>query len=317
MKINKTCFFLALTCITSSTVAIGQLPPHKALAHYQAKAATHKKNLDLWKKSLLATTLLTGTSACAIPILSGLGASDTTKKAFGAAVMLSAASYLTLSYITDTYHESHDWLKSLEKLTKDNISNKTTVEIGGKRYLLAKNFDDISNIYTDNHYEIYLMPWDHILVYIFTRLLNTMDIYKMNQYKKDIAFIAIRATPGISMSACSRKPLPRIIISLKPNSTKDVLEAIIDIILCDVYCTWFVPRGVGRPRYSDEMLGSDKNIYVGFGSGDYKETAKGQREYAPMKSTSYWRFFSRNVEDMAYQNENQRPRQSINWHPPQ
>jgi hypothetical protein len=297
MKIKKMRLGLAFVCIATNILATEPLTPHEALVVYKAMATANKKGLYSWEQAL-ATALIASVSSPTAAV--GLCKDASSNKALGVMVGLPLFLSPALAATSTMHAESVQWLKSLEKLTKNEISNTTTAEIGGKRYLLANNFDDISNIYDGNHYEIYLMPQNEKLVDVFLALLTAM-----NKYKKDIAFIAIRPTPGISMSACSRKPLPRIIISLKPNSTKDVVESIVDTLLQDKM--FF--EGRGRPRYSDKIVKSNKGIYIGFGSGDYKETAEGQREYAPMKSTSYWRFLSNDVEDMAYKNENQRVQQ--------
>ncbi|HEV2916635.1 MAG TPA: hypothetical protein VGW78_02710 [Candidatus Babeliales bacterium] len=200
------------------------------------------------------------------------------------------------SFITNEYMEQ------IDKLKPRDISNNNIVIIGGMKYVLAYNFDDISHMHDGNHYELYVMPRNRDIFTLFNYLKDILA-----EYKESIAFIAMDPSPQ-PLKSCSGKILPRIIIGFKPDTTKEIVESILDILL-DLLP---VAAGAGgRPWYSDEIKDSGKLLYASFGSGDYKEMPEGQAEYAPMKSTSYWRYITSNIEDMAYKNEGQRLRQSV------
>lgn len=125
--------------------------------------------------------------------------------------------------------------ESLEKLAT-MIDQQNSVFIGGKEYMLAKQFNDLENtgyiiwqgnpkimIQAPSHphkqYEIYIMPDHQNLVATFEKITDALA-----KRRKDIAFIAIRPTPQPYNSM--NQTLPRIIIVLKKDVSKEAAEKI-------------------------------------------------------------------------------------------
>jgi hypothetical protein len=125
--------------------------------------------------------------------------------------------------------------EQLKKLDGNSISDKI-VEIGGKRYVLARAFDDLTQTgygegsgqtYDDNrHYEIYLMPDDPHLVGLFLAVIKMIN-ESAGDLKDAIAFIALRPTPRVyndysltSILWRTQQVLPRIVICLKNSKNK-------------------------------------------------------------------------------------------------
>ncbi|HEV2916633.1 MAG TPA: hypothetical protein VGW78_02700 [Candidatus Babeliales bacterium] len=269
-----------------------QLTPHELLIVYKAMSKANVKGLKSWRDALFSTVITT------LPYSGSCAIEDIRKHPYG--IVGHALLLPTFSFVANEEMEAAKIHKELEKLAKDDISNKTAIFIGGQKYLLSKDFDNIDNALDGNHYELYIMPRTTLI----TTFQDIVNIIK-GAYKDLVAFIAIRPTPRGLTSVCTNKYLPRIIIGFKPNITKEQVETVIDAIPLSEDSSGF------RPWYSDEIKDSGKLLYASFGSGDYKETPEGQAEYADMKSTSYWRYITNNVEDMAYKNEGQRLRQSI------
>lgn len=172
-----------------------------------------------------------------------------------------------------------------------------------KTYLVHNVFDDISNAYKDNHYELYVMPKDEYLGSLFNNIIQEIwdyygrkhsKDYKKEQdkfatqflepiIKKDIAFIAIRTTPGITKSPFDGKIMPRIIIGFQPTVARDTAEEII----------WWIGETTknldakclkDKPRYSDEY---NCLLYCAYGSADFKDSKAGQAKYKDRKNKAY------------------------------
>lgn len=172
-----------------------------------------------------------------------------------------------------------------------------------KAYLLSSNFDDITNAFTDNHYEIYLMPKDEYLGDLFvalTKYLNTDK--KLGAY---VSFVAIRPTPGITKSPFNGKNLPRIIIGFKPSATQlDVINVAQDLDkkFKETWENYATVMGLNiLPRYSQKI---NDLMYAAYGSADYKDSVKAQAEYAPKAKTFFQRWWSGpSDDDMAYRDD--------------
>jgi hypothetical protein len=227
-------------------------------------------------------------------------------------------------------NSSAAWIAQLEKLATENSDgtfkyisdqlltigvpadkiNEKNIATYGTVYLLAKNFDDIAS--ESEHvllYEIYVDPKNEELGDVFLHINNLLethsDMRRLEGDKKLVSYLAIRPTPGMSKSRWNGKYLPRIIIGLNLNaSLKDVR-----ILVDELKLTLSQYDGIGyRPRYSEEIAGSNKLIYASKGSGDFKESAKGKMLYqGTKKSWLNWKtWLSDDVEDMAYPNESSR-----------
>jgi hypothetical protein len=189
-------------------------------------------------------------------------------------------------------------------------------DYGGRPYLLSAKYHDVSSnadvfyLRRSNGYEFYLMPKDENLIDIFL-LLNSED-EKIKKILENVAFIVFSLRPDVSKSIWSNKNLPRIMIGLKPGPGVDGVSekqkaTMFALALSELLGGY---SGIGyRPWYSAEIEVPDatnKLIYASYGSGDYKETKEGQKEYAAKKNKSWRSWISSDVEDMAYKNDDQR-----------
>lgn len=150
------------------------------------------------------------------------------------------------------------------------------------------------------------MPKDEHLIGVFITI-NTF-LTEKTTLGKDIAFIALRPTPGITKSPYNSKNMPRIIIGFKDSATK---AAVIDIIknitkhIISIYVEQGDPNyldeyGLGiQPRYSKKI---NNLMYIAYGSADYKDGAV----YKKPVTKSWWQYLisGPSNEDMAFSEKN-------------
>jgi hypothetical protein len=152
------------------------------------------------------------------------------------------------------------------------------------------------------NYEIYLMPEDKDLIDIFLMLDDRLNF-------DVIAFIALSLRQDVikSVGEFSAQILPRIIISLKEfDDEEEARVAAINLIrfLKSILKQY---SGIGyKPRFSAEIPGTKKLIYVGFGSGDYKESEAGGKAYKDKSLRAWLWSWIDSKEYMAYQKDSQR-----------
>jgi hypothetical protein len=205
-----------------------------------------------------------------------------------------------------------EWKKQIELLAanKDSISKESVFYFGvpidqkqaGKAYLVSTGFNNRDNIYNDNHYELYLMPKDKFLVLIFL----ICDYFFTNHFTDKVSFIAMRPTPKVTKSPYNSKNMPRIIVGFKPGTKKpDIENAIekLDARLRERLGADYNQGGLNiQPRYSQKL---NDLMYAGFGSPDFKDSARGKKEYANKVKTFWQRWISGPTDDdMAYKDSN-------------
>ncbi|HEV2917374.1 MAG TPA: hypothetical protein VGW78_06550 [Candidatus Babeliales bacterium] len=316
----------------------------KKLAAYR-KTAQLKKKMGYAKGAATGATVFGAASMAFALAIKGLGASKQEAAAMVASSALTGALSLTLLEAFGGL-SSPEWIAQLEKLEKaaedgkidsikfahvggfpedimkQNPSYEGIKGVEGRIYFLSQRFNDISSLHEDGHYEVYLMPQDEYLVDVFLslfgdfssfidekdpyypKLLAIFDAFK--EFWHLISFIIIRPTPGVSTSVYNGKYLPRIIIGLNETVDQETAHNFVEQ-LKQLLVDFIAAGGIGyHPRYSEEIPNTNKFIYAAYGSGDYKDTQAGQQGYASMKSKSWWRFISRDIEDMAYKSEDQR-----------
>ncbi|HEV2917375.1 MAG TPA: hypothetical protein VGW78_06555 [Candidatus Babeliales bacterium] len=322
---QKYIFSLTLNCLVLSIISNASESPGEILAKYK-EIAEKRKSIEY--KRLLLKGLLAGLGggAYSYALSTFLPIHELRNQYIAFGAVFSALSIFSAEVITEILSSSSpEWvaqIRKLEKAMRDGLIYKErSAEIGGvpqeiqntnrdkynimkdvdgKTYFFANSFHDIDRFETQ-HYEIYLMPKDKELVDVFLSLITGGS--SISAYWGDIAFIVIRPTPGVSTSVYNGKYLPRIIIGLRPFVYRRDVYNFVEVLkkLLSKY------EGIGyHPRYSEEIPGTNKLIYAAYGSGDYKDTQAGQEKYKSMKSKSWWRFISRDIEDMAYKNEDQR-----------
>lgn len=157
-----------------------------------------------------------------------------------------------------------------------------------KAYLLSSVFNNIENADKGNHYEIYLMPRDEDLISLFLEL---SSLERGSDLSKNLAFIAVRATPGVTKSPYNSKNMPRIIIGFTSEAKPESVAAFVAYLMfAKKSGELFTERGLGiQPRYSKRI---NNLIYVAYGSADYKDSEAGQKEYATKPKTLLQRFWS-------------------------
>ncbi len=174
-----------------------------------------------------------------------------------------------------------------------------SIFIGGKEYMVAKEFNDITHtgylrknitltaaytaenntshsLTTHNQYEIYLMPDDSNLVYTFGEITQVLH----NELAaENIAFIAIRPTPNPNNDA--KQILPRIVIVLKHHASTANAEQILKITYKALKKEANIKPSGYWPRYSEEIIFDDnawtpitenlkRIFYIGMGNTDFK-----------------------------------------------
>jgi hypothetical protein len=268
-------------------------------------AYTGTHNFDDLIKSILAGQATGAATGAAVHVVETMS-----NKNFSAAWLAQLEKLATkdengeFKYISDKLMTIGVPIDLLEPLLFTPGVNNELIKDYGMVYLLAKGFDDASKAHRGSGYRIYIMPKDEYLGDVFLHIRNLIDIHGgfklIKGEKKLVSSLAILPTPGVSKSLWSGKNLPRIIIELDPDAQVEDARGLIR----ELMLTLSQYDGIGyRPRYSEEIVGSHKLIYAGKGSGDFKESAKGQEEYRSMKSKSWWRLLSSDVEDMAYPTE--------------
>jgi hypothetical protein len=217
-------------------------------------------------------------------------------------------------------NSSPEWvaqLKELENQISDNFiyigvpTDQRTPELAnkyGKIYLLSKYANTITNAFLDGRREMYLMPKDEYLGDVFVELNRMFEREELGA--EIVEFMAIRPTPGVTKSLWNSKILPRIIIGFVPSSAtlnlnKDKLQKMFIGGIMDALVKKFPDAGLGiQPRYSEKI---NDLIYLAYGSGDFKDSRKGQLVYPPVeKRTLRMRLFGPRDEDMAYRRPDQR-----------
>lgn len=134
-----------------------------------------------------------------------------------------------------------------------------------KQYSLLKGFGNIDGAFDLSHYELYLMPSDTQLYDVCEALVDNITWFYKHIYNKDaqkeIAFIAVRPTPGVTKSPFDGKPMPRIVVGFKSVSDlrthagltqKEEVENLI-------YFLSETTKGtgcIGTPRYSNRFANS-------------------------------------------------------------
>jgi hypothetical protein len=182
--------------------------------------------------------------------------------------------------------------------TKDEKAIQNAVQKYGKAYFMLENYDNKATALSGG-YVISLMPKDENLIAV------TLDLNGiLEPWKKHIAFVAFRPTPGITKSAWNSKTLSRIIIKLNVEDRgKEVAKIIIDT-LKEKYPN---PNTTGlnvQPRYSKKV---NELIWVSYGSEDFKDSPTGKARYTPNKyknsKLSRWLpwFFGPSDAEMAFE----------------
>ena len=286
-----------------------KITPHELLIAYKSLEAGKVKTNLSWQQTLTLYSMLYGSAMATDTI-----ANACSKDYIRGSIFLGT---LALSGIWE-HSKSKEWYENLQSLNKKSISNKNIITIGSQEYLLHKDFDNIDQIDPKNHYEIYLMPKDEDLAQVFASLPIWLE-----KYKSDIDFIGILPLRGVATSACSNENLPRIIVGLKTGASKDIVTKMVSAIYSSKRTGDEYYKGIGTaPRYSAEFavegyynrLISDKLIYVGYGSGDYKEAHPD--EYTMKKKVPFLYFFSKEVDDKAYPSKEYRVIFPFHYEPP-
>jgi hypothetical protein len=161
------------------------------------------------------------------------------------------------------------WLPQVNKLAEKNVSNHT-YKLGGKIYLLSRQFNDTSSAHDDNHYEIYIMVSDEHLVDLFYEITNTLSSPKFIQ-NNGVCFVVIRLTPGASKAIDDHLILPRIIIGMDPKATQGQTEKILTALEAIIKNGHF--KGIkDKPRYSQQVF-SDSFVYAAQGDSNKKASS--------------------------------------------
>jgi hypothetical protein len=245
----------------------------------------------------------------ALYFLAGTTAAHLAFPHIGTAKMLYGLSLMTpelvLRNLTNTYkyysiNAPYGFEEQLKKLGELIDTEKTTF-IGDKQYFLAKNFNDIENTgyravssscpaaapaellaadfnVIKNQYEIYLMPDSENLVAMFETITKTLK-------DKSIAFIAIRPTPILTNNV--KQILPRIVIVLRKNSDKKVVDDILRKIYLATSTMNDLKSAGSWPRYSEVVTFNDPHntpsklaniVFVGMGNSNFKAFQPAQFE---------------------------------------
>lgn len=203
-----------------------------------------------------------------------------------------AAGAIYKHYITKTPYRFSEKLEELHKL----IDTRKSTFIGGKEYMLAKQFNDLEGtgyiqmnptleavcsaeghgmhqLTNQKQYEIYVMPNDSYLVYAFDAITKAL------KDAQSIAFIAIRPTPILTNNA--KQILPRIVIVLKQGADKKAAEQILQIAYTALKNETYIKSVGYQPRYSQQVTVQDnawtpvtenlkKMFFIGMGNTDFK-----------------------------------------------